>query len=150
MTTTPTTTPTADSRALALAHYAARGVLESVLARYDVTFQQSVALRVLAVAEGPVGREVVVRQVAGSLKADADDVRGVVEELVGKGLCAPEGAALRLTDAGREFYAASGAETAEISARIWAGIPAEDLAATGRVLALVRERADAELAALAK
>ncbi|MEU3252506.1 MarR family transcriptional regulator [Streptomyces sp. NPDC006997] len=143
-----TTTPTADSRALALAHYAARGVLESVLTRYDVTFQQSVTLRALAVAGGPTDREAVVGQVAGSLKADPEDVRGTVAELVGKGLCAAEGAALRLTDAGREFHAASTAETAEISARIWAGIPAEDLAATGRVLALVRERADAELAAL--
>ncbi|MFE2738808.1 MarR family transcriptional regulator, partial [Streptomyces sp. NPDC059349] len=32
--------------------------------------------------------------------------------------------------------------------RIWGGIPAEDLAAAGRVLALVTERANAELAAL--
>ena len=40
-------------------------------------------------------------------------------------------------------------ETAVISARIYAGIPAEDLAAAGRVLALVAERANTELAALA-
>ncbi|MFE2739040.1 MarR family transcriptional regulator, partial [Streptomyces sp. NPDC059349] len=32
--------------------------------------------------------------------------------------------------------------------RIWGGIPAEDLAAAGRVLALVTERANAELAAM--
>lgn len=35
-----------------------------------------------------------------------------------------------------------------IGARVWGGIPAEDLAAAGRVLALVTERANAELAAL--
>lgn len=37
---------------------------------------------------------------------------------------------------------------ASCTARVWGGIPAEELAATGRVLALVTERADAELAAL--
>ncbi|MFH9943124.1 hypothetical protein ACH4OT_27850 [Streptomyces murinus] len=52
------------------------------------------------------------------------------------------------TDAGRELLAATGAETAPISARIWGGIPAEDLTAVGRVLTLVTERANAELAAL--
>lgn len=55
---------------------------------------------------------------------------------------------MRVTDAGRDFYSRVSAETGEISARIWGGIPAEDLAAAGRVLATVTERADAELAAL--
>lgn len=32
--------PPADARALGLAHYAARGVLEQILARHGVTFQQ--------------------------------------------------------------------------------------------------------------
>lgn len=56
---------------------------------------------------------------------------------------------LRPTVAGRELLAAVGAETTPISARIWGGIPAEDLAVAGRVLALVAGRANAELAALA-
>lgn len=59
-----------------------------------------------------------------------------------------DGAHLGPTDAGRELLASVGTRTAPISARIWGGIPAEDLAAAGRVLALVTERADAELAAL--
>ncbi|MFE6287196.1 MarR family winged helix-turn-helix transcriptional regulator [Streptomyces sp. NPDC057877] len=143
-----TTAPIADSRAIALTHYAARGVLESVLSRHDATFQQSVTLRVIAVAEGPIERDAAVGQVVQSLKTDAARIQGTVEELVSKGLCATEGAALRLTDAGREFYDTVTAETAEISARIWADIPAEDLAAAGRVLAVVTERANAELAAL--
>ena len=46
------------------------------------------------------------------------------------------------------LFTRSAAETAPISARIYAGIPAEDLAAAGRVLTLVTERANAELAAL--
>ncbi|RST08678.1 hypothetical protein EF910_00010 [Streptomyces sp. WAC07149] len=70
------TAPVADARILGLAHYAARGVLEHVLARHGLT------------------------------------------------------------------------HTAPVTARIWGGIPSEDLAAAGRVLALVTERANVELTAL--
>lgn len=147
-TVTSTTAPPVDSRVLALAHYAARGVLESVLARHDATFEQSVTLRMVAVADGPIGREALVGQVVGSLKTDPALVRETVGQLVAKGLCAAEDDTVRLTGAGRDFQAAVTAETAPVSARIWADIPAADLAATGRVLALVTERADAELAAL--
>jgi hypothetical protein len=52
--------------------------------------------------------------------------------------------ALRLTDAGRELHERTSAEIAPVSARLYAGIPAEDLAVAGRVLALITERADAE------
>jgi hypothetical protein len=45
-------------------------------------------------------------------------------------------------------YETTSAETAPITARIYAGISTEDLAAAGRVLTLITERADAELAAL--
>ncbi|MFR0355504.1 MarR family transcriptional regulator [Streptomyces sediminimaris] len=149
------TAPAADARALGLAHYAARAALESVLARHGVTFQQQITLRLVAVAEAPLEREALVEQVTGSLKADPAEVRGVVAELISKGLLTAGGSGgceaseVRITDAGREFHTAVSGESAEISARIWGGIPAEDLAATGRVLALVTERANAELAAKA-
>ncbi|WP_406440078.1 MarR family transcriptional regulator [Streptomyces sp. NBC_01613] len=143
-----TTAPTVDGRAIGLAHYAGRAVLEHVLTRHGATFQQQITLRPLAAAEGPLGRESLVGQVAGALKVDATDVQGVVEELIAKRLVAADGSRLRVTDAGREFYTEVSAETGEISARIYAGIPAQDLAAAGRVLALVTERADAELTAM--
>jgi len=142
-----TTAPTVNGRVIGLAHYAGRAVLERVLARRGATFQQQFTLGPLAAAEGPVEREALVKQVAHNLKVDAADVDGVVEELTAKGLAAAGASQVRITDAGREFYAEVSAETGEISARIYAGIPAEDLAAAGRVLALVTERADAELAA---
>ncbi|GAA3810634.1 hypothetical protein GCM10022403_050580 [Streptomyces coacervatus] len=143
-----TTAPTVSGRVIGLAHYAGRAVLERVLARRGATFQQQITLRPLAAAEGPVEREVLVGQVAGDLKVDAAVVEGVIEELIAKGLAAAETSRVRITDAGREFHTEVSAETGEISARIYAGIPAEDLAAAGRVLALVTERADKELAAL--
>ncbi|MFI1420802.1 MarR family transcriptional regulator [Streptomyces sp. NPDC020731] len=149
MTTTASTiAPVADARALGLAHYAARGVLEHVLARYGTTFQQQIALRAAVTADAPQTPDDLVAQVRDFLKADPVGIRVTLDELLAKQLLVTDGAHLRPTDAGRELIAAVGAETAPISARIWGGIPAEDLAAAGRVLALVTERADAELAAL--
>ncbi|MFI9781137.1 MarR family transcriptional regulator [Streptomyces sp. NPDC051956] len=150
MTTTASTAtaPVADARGLALAHYAARGVLEHVLARHGATFQQQVALRAAVTADAPQTPGDLATEVQGSLKADPADIRATLDELLAKQLLVEDGAHLRPTDAGRELLAAAGAETAPISARIWGGIPAEDLAAAGRVLALVTERANAELAAL--
>ncbi|MEU1274760.1 MarR family transcriptional regulator [Streptomyces sp. NPDC005799] len=143
-----TTEPVADARALGLAHYAARAVLESVLDRHGATFQQQITLRLVVVAGHPVEHEVLVAQVVGSLKVEAAEARGVIAELGAKGLVTVDGSDVRVTDAGRDFYTRVSAESGEISARIWGGIPAEDLAAAGRVLATVTERADAELAAL--
>ncbi|GGX79460.1 MarR family transcriptional regulator [Streptomyces anandii] len=153
MTTTGSTTaspaePVADARDLALAHYAARGVLEHVLARHGITFQQQVALRAALTAETPRTPDDLVAQVQGSLKADPTGIRATLDELLAKQLLAADGPHLRPTDAGRELIAAVSAETAPVSARIWGGIPAADLTAAGRVLALVTERANAELAAL--
>ncbi|GAA5207368.1 MarR family transcriptional regulator [Streptomyces thinghirensis] len=150
MTTTAATpaAPAADSRVLGLAHYAARGVLEHVLARHGVTFRQQIVLRAAVTTDAPQTPDDVVTQVRSSLKADPVDIRAILDELLARQLLVTDAAYLRPTDAGRELLAAVGAEVAPISARIWHGIPAEDLAAAGRVLALVTERANAELAAL--
>ncbi|MFD5324835.1 MarR family transcriptional regulator [Streptomyces sp. NPDC127092] len=146
--TAGTPAPGADSRALGLAHYAARGVLEHVLARHGVTFQQQIALRAAVTAETAQTPDQLVRSVRSSLKADPAEVSATLDELLNRGLLVAEGPHLLPTQAGRELLAAVAAETAPISARVWDGIPAEDLAAAGRVLALVTARANAELAAL--
>ncbi|MBJ7005742.1 MULTISPECIES: MarR family transcriptional regulator [Streptomyces] len=147
-TTASTTAPVADARALGLAHYAARGVLEHVLAQHGITFQQQVVLRAAVTADTPQTPDDLITQVQGSLKADPAHLRATLDELLAKQLLVADGAHLRSTDAGHELLAAVGAETAPITARIWGGIPAEDLVAAGRVLALVTERANTELAAL--
>ncbi|GGW98195.1 winged helix DNA-binding protein [Streptomyces lomondensis] len=138
-------------RVIALAHYAGRALLENVLARHGVTFPQSVALRLAAVADGPVEREQLVDGVSGALKIGAAQAHGVIDELIAARLLTPdEASGVRITDAGRELYATTTGETAPITARIYDGIPAEDLAVAGRVLHLINQRTDAELAALAK
>ncbi|MFJ8591749.1 MarR family transcriptional regulator [Streptomyces sp. NPDC093598] len=146
-----TTTPLVDPRVIALAHYAGRALLEHVLDRHGITFQQSVTLRLAALADGPVGREQLVDGVTGALKIDAAEVHGVLDELIAARLLTPDGASsLRITDAGRKLYATTSGETTPITARIYDGIPAEDLAVTGRVLSLITDRAGAELSALSR
>ncbi|MFD8384795.1 MarR family transcriptional regulator [Streptomyces sp. NPDC059679] len=143
-----TTAPTVNGRAIALAHYAGRALAEGVMARHGVTFHQSVTLVAVVLAGESIGRDELIGDVTGSLKTDESVVRGVIEELSAAKLLEEDPAEVsrvRLTDAGRELYESTSAETAEISARLYAGIPAEDLAVAGRVLALVTERANAEL-----
>lgn len=144
------TAPGLDGRAIALAHYAARALLEGVLTRRGVTFHQNVTLRAVAVAGGALGRDGLVAYVTGSLKVDESVARATLGELTAARLLEQDPAQpsrVRLTDAGRELYESAAAETAGISARLYAGIPAEDLAVAGRVLELVTQRANAELAA---
>ncbi|MFC9177907.1 MarR family transcriptional regulator [Streptomyces sp. NPDC057107] len=141
------TAPPADARGLGLAHYAVRGLLEKVLARHGATFRQQIALRAAVTSDAPQTPDDLIAQVQESLKAESADLRAVLDELLAKRLLVADGVHLRPTEAGRALIVAVGAETAPISARIWGGIPADDLAAAGRVLALVTERANAELAA---
>ncbi|MDH6514728.1 DNA-binding MarR family transcriptional regulator [Streptomyces sp. SAI-135] len=144
-----TTTPALNPRVIALAHYAARALLEHALARHGMTFQQSVTLRLAAVADGPVERDRVIEDVVGALKTDPAQARSVLDELVAEELVAPHGPSqVRITDAGRELFATTSAATAPITARVYEGIPEEDLVVAGRVLSLITERANKELVAL--
>ncbi|WP_326758200.1 MarR family winged helix-turn-helix transcriptional regulator [Streptomyces phaeochromogenes] len=143
------TTPTVNGRVIALAHYAGRAVLERVLTRTGNTFNQSVTLRVVAIADAPIARDKVAADVTGSLKIEESAVHTTIDELVAAKLVEevqPDGSGLRLTPVGRDLYERVTAETNQISARIYADIPTEDLATAGRVLTLVNERANAELA----
>ncbi|GAA3148648.1 winged helix DNA-binding protein [Streptomyces echinatus] len=143
-----TTAPHVNGRVVALAHYASRALLEDALTRHGATFNQSVTLRVVAVAGGAVGRDALVADVIGSLKTDESVVHGVIAELTAAKLLEEdpaEASGIRLTDAGRALYESTATESAEIAARLYADIPAEDLAIAGRVLTLVTERANAEL-----
>ncbi|NML53516.1 MarR family transcriptional regulator [Streptomyces sp. R302] len=142
------TAPAADSRVLGLAHYAARGVLEHVLARHGLTFTRQIALRTAVTADTPRTPDELAAAVVAALKTGPAEARAAFDDLRAEGLLVADGPHLVPTDAGRTLLAAVAAEVAPVTARVWAGIPAEDLAATGRVLARVTENADRELAAL--
>ncbi|MFF5707396.1 MarR family winged helix-turn-helix transcriptional regulator [Streptomyces sp. NPDC012794] len=140
-----TVAPAVNGRLIALAHHSARALVEAALARHDVTFHQGVTLRAVTVAGGSLARDELVAEVTHSLKTDPSVVHGAIDELTRAELLVREGSLLHLTDAGRDLYDTTAAATAQISARLYAGIPAEDLTVAGRVLTLLTERANAEL-----
>ncbi|MEW2166559.1 MarR family transcriptional regulator [Streptomyces sp. NPDC007084] len=148
--TPPPSTPPAlpvNGQVIGLAHYASRAVLERVLARGGTTFHQSVALRAVSDNGGTVERAWLVDRLTGALKVEEPVARATVEELTARELLEAAGAGrISLTGAGRDLFESVRTAGNAIAARLYAGIPAEDLAAAGRVLTLVTERAEAELA----
>ncbi|MGW3633945.1 MarR family winged helix-turn-helix transcriptional regulator [Streptomyces sp. NPDC005122] len=145
-----TTTPPVNGQLIGLAHYASRAVLENVLARTGTTFHQSVALRAVSDQGGTGGtveRARLVARLTGSLKIEESAARRTVDEMTALGLlAAPTAVTVSLTEHGAELFERIRTDGNAIAARLYAGIPAEDLATVGRVLTLVTERADAELA----
>ncbi|CAM5499505.1 hypothetical protein SCYAM73S_06574 [Streptomyces cyaneofuscatus] len=144
----PAPAPAATARELGLAHYAARGVLEYVLARHGATFAQQIALRAAINADAPQTPDELVAQVQGALKADPAGIRAVLDELLAKELSSPTVKASAHGGGARALRSRRRGDRPHLRPRLGPGHPAEDLAAAGRVLALVTERADAELAAL--
>ncbi|MER6129247.1 MarR family transcriptional regulator [Streptomyces sp. NPDC001795] len=145
--TTPT--PVVNGQLVGLTHYAGRALLERVLARSGTTFNQSAALRALADNGGDIERSSLVRLVRDALKVDEAAARAAVDGLIGdKLLEASADGRVSFTDRGRELFDGIQAGGKEVASRLYAGIPREDLETAGRVLALVLERANAELAAV--
>ncbi|MEU2419824.1 MarR family transcriptional regulator [Streptomyces sp. NPDC007851] len=142
---TTTTAPALNARVIALAHHAPRALLEGVLTRYGITFHQSVTLRAAVVAGASVDRDELVAEVTGALKTDASVVHGVIEELTAAELLEAHESRLHVTSTGRDLYERTSAESAGIAARLYAGIPEQDLATAARVLTLITTRANNEL-----
>ena len=151
VTDTPATAaPSLNARVIALAHYSARALVEDVVASYGSTFLQNVTLRAASVAGEPLTRDALAAEIIGALKIDKPAADGIIDELTTANLMEADPAEpsrIRLTDAGRDLYARSSAATGEIAARLYDGIPAEDLLVAGRVLTLITQRANAELSA---
>ncbi|MFI6729355.1 hypothetical protein NRF20_05520 [Streptomyces sp. R-74717] len=142
-------TPTVNGQVIGQAHYATRAVLERLLATTGTTFHQSVALNVIADSGEAIERGRLVDRMTGTLKIDAEVAEATVAELSAAGLLEEvPGSTPRvgLTPAGRDRRQAHRAGIADITARLYADLPAEDLATAGRVLTEVTARANAVLA----
>ncbi|MEV0037819.1 hypothetical protein [Streptomyces sp. NPDC050804] len=77
---------------LALAPYAACGVLEHVLARDGITFQQQISLCAALTAGAARTPGDLVTQVQGYLKADPADIRATLDDPLAKQLLVAHGA----------------------------------------------------------
>ncbi|MFI5750931.1 hypothetical protein ACIBBE_34630 [Streptomyces sp. NPDC051644] len=107
------------------------------------------ALNAVADNGEAIGRGRLIGRMAGTLKIDAEVVEAAPAELTAAGLLeeTPGGTSrVGFTPAGRHRHHANRAGIADITARLYAGLPAEDLAVAGRVLTEVTARANAVLA----
>lgn len=130
----------------------AEKTLNAILARHldgtGLTEPQWVILTLAVTGGGSFGRGEFARQVAGALKtgvAPAEDQIGRMAATGHLGLSG-DGGTVTVAEAGRRVYAQITAATGEIVQRLWRDLSADDLATAGRVLTIITERADADLA----
>ncbi|MEV6400776.1 MarR family winged helix-turn-helix transcriptional regulator [Streptomyces sp. NPDC051907] len=144
-----TATPSVNGQIVGLAHYASRAVLERrVLAGLKVTFQQSVALNAVDQSGGDTERAAIVDRMTSTLKIDDSDALASIDGLIAAGLLEVlpgEEPRVGLTEAGKSVNGQIRAAVPQISAQLYAGFSAEELAVAGRVLTTVTARANAEL-----
>ncbi|MFG1843102.1 MarR family winged helix-turn-helix transcriptional regulator [Micromonospora sp. NPDC049175] len=144
------TIPALNGQVIGQAHYATRALLERATEPLGVTFHQVLALNVLA--QGPVEAAHLTHRVTSTLKVDESAVHKVVDQLVDAGLAQVDGAApdslVSLTDTGRATQRGVAAAVADLTARLYADLPADEAATAARVLTVVTHRANAELAAI--
>ncbi|WP_410809236.1 hypothetical protein [Micromonospora sp. 067-2] len=145
--------PTLDGQVIGQAHYATRALLERAVAPLGLSFGQVLVLNVLA--DGAVEHARIVHRVTSTLKIDDSAVRQVIAQLVEADLAHLEDgpptsaqARVRLTDTGHATQRRVATTVADITARLYGNIPADEASAAAQVLILVTHRANAELSAV--
>ena len=139
------TYPPLSTQVIGQAESALGALLGPLLSRTGTTFHQWLVLTVTAASGGDIDHDQLVARVSGARKIDGAEVEAAIAGLDAAGLA--EGTSrVILTTAGLARFAEIRGALEEITARLF-DFPAEDLAAAGRVLAILTERANAELAA---
>ena len=145
MSTDPTLTP----QIIGQAEKTMNAILFRLLAGPGLTEAQWITLTLTAAGGGSTGRGQLVAQVAHGLKVSEAQAREHLASLVAAQLVADPGddaAPVRFTARGTQVFGQIRGATAEVVKRLWGDLSAEDLATAGRVLTIITERADAELA----
>ena len=123
-------------------------LLAPLLAEADMTFLQWVVLS-LTVPGGATSpgldRDQLIDRIASIRKVDAADVAAAIDELEKAGALVTAGGQVTQTDLGQVSFGRVRARVDEITDYVF-DLPAEDLAAAGRILATVTARANSVLA----
>jgi hypothetical protein len=139
------TTSTFSTQLIGQTEKTLNAMLARLLAPTGLDEPQWVTLTIAVMAGEPLERDALVSRVAAALKIDDAQARARIDALSAAGLLG-EGSAVRMTDAGRRLHARIRGAVVEITGRMWGDLAPDDLAAAGRVLTTVLERANAELA----
>ena len=100
------------------------------------------SLIVTAASGSAVDRDQLIARITGARKIDAHQVQTAISELAADGLVRDK-PRVGLSKAGQARYREIRTALEDITARLFAGFPPEDLATAGRVLSIVTTRANA-------
>jgi DNA-binding MarR family transcriptional regulator len=121
-------------------------ILDRQLDGTGLTQRHWVTLTLAVMSGGAIDQAALIGRVCGPLNLTTADVEARIAELSVAGMLeVHDGQTIIVTDAGRELHSRVRAAVGEITARLFAGLPAADVDAAGRALATVLERANAEL-----
>jgi DNA-binding MarR family transcriptional regulator len=140
--------PQLSTRLIGETESALGAVLAPLLAEAELTFIQWVVLSLVTAggASSPgIGRDQLIKGITKARKVDAADVSAAITELESAAALVTAGDQVTLTDLGQASFSRVRARVEEITDYVF-DLPAEDLAAAGRVLATVRARANSVLA----
>ena len=103
-------------------------------------------LTLAVMSGGAIDQAVLIGRVSGALNLTTADIETRIAELAAAGMLeVRDDQSIFATNAGKELHSGVRAAVGEITARLFAGLPAADVDAAGRALATVLERANAEL-----
>lgn len=142
-------TPTFGTQIIGQTENALNAILDRQLAGTGLSEPQWVTLTIAVMSAESVDRARFISRVAGALKITDAEAQAQIDSLAAaQTLEVPEsdGSPVSVTEAGRQLHARIRTAVAEITQRLWGDLPADDLATAGRVLGIVLERANAELA----
>jgi hypothetical protein len=141
-----TSYPNISTRVIGQTEKTLGAILDRQLAGTGLTEPQWVILTLAVTGGGTVPRDEFTRQVTGALKISEADAQARVGELVTARRLQAVGDALTVSDDARQLHSRIRTAVAEITQRLWGDLPEEDLATAGRVLTIITERANGELA----
>jgi hypothetical protein len=136
-------TTTLNGQIIGEAERTTRAVLDRLLDRTGTDFHGWVALNVIAAGGDQATRSAAVSQLTRGLRIDEAVAQSTVDGLVATGLLEGD---LMLTEAGSRRHAEIRQGIADITARVYGDLPADDLQVAARVLTTITARAQAELA----
>jgi hypothetical protein len=151
-----TTAPTFSPALIGQTEKALNAILERQLAGTGITEPQWVTLTLTVVGGGVIDRAELIRRVSRATQFSQAAVADRITELTAAGFLRDGGdgdggdggggdGRVQVTDEGQARWTRVRTELGPITQRLWGDLPAEDLAAAGRLLAIVLERANAAL-----
>ena len=138
--------PTLSPQLIGQAEKTLNAILERHLSGAGLSEPQWITLTLAVMGGDPIGRDQLARRVASAAKFSEADVQTRITELADARLLDVADDEVAVTDGGKQLHARIRATNNELTERLWRDLPAADLDTAGRVLAVVLERANAELA----